>query len=69
VARDEARGAKVEVLCHDEPIEAIAERAAECDLMILGLEKRGRRGRVVGQFVLDLARKTDRPLILIGHRA
>ncbi len=47
---------------------AVADRAREHDLLILGLQKQGRRKRRFGKVSLDIARQSPVPLILIGER-
>jgi nucleotide-binding universal stress UspA family protein len=47
----------------------IAARAAGSDLLILGLQRLGRRRRVFGEQVLEIARRTTCPLLMISRRS
>jgi amino acid transporter/nucleotide-binding universal stress UspA family protein len=69
LAHDEVgeRGA-VEVIQSDDAISAVAERAADCDLMILGIQRLGRRNKLFGGFTRQLAARTSCPLIAISRR-
>ncbi len=67
-ARDLRVGGPIEtkVMAHDHAIQAIADEAANHDLLILGTERKG-RSRAFGSFALSVARKTDTALLLISH--
>ncbi|MEO8495712.1 MAG: universal stress protein, partial [Planctomycetota bacterium] len=56
--------ANIRVIQDDSAIECIATAANDNDLVILGL-RRSRRVKVLGDFVLDLARQTEVPLLII----
>lgn len=56
--------ANVRLIQDDDAIECLANAAAENDLVILGV-RRSRREKVLGEFVLALARQTDAPLLII----
>lgn len=52
----------------DDPIEAVARRAGASDLAVLGMQRSGPGQRAIGSFAIELARRTDIPLILISRR-
>ena len=54
----------VRLIQDDDAVECLANAATSNDLLILGL-RRSRREKVLGEFVLDLARRTDTPLLII----
>jgi len=69
LARDEAAGPyRVEVEATDHPREAIIRRASEADLVIMGMQRRERGQRPLGELALAIAQETDVPLILISRR-
>ncbi|WP_423928815.1 amino acid permease [Candidatus Palauibacter sp.] len=70
LARDEAAGPyRVELEFTDDPVACIARRAEANDLVVMGMENRGRERPSIGPFALEVARKTTVPLILLGRRA
>ncbi|WP_419941280.1 amino acid permease [Candidatus Palauibacter sp.] len=70
LARDEAAGPyRVELELTDDPVDCIAHRAEANDLVVMGMENRGREKPLLGPFALEVARKTTVPLILLGRRA
>jgi len=70
LARDEARSAGVAVVArNDNYVEEIVWRAAQCDLMILGLSHADRRKRVFGERVLEIAEATQCPLLMISQHS
>jgi amino acid transporter len=69
LARDEAAGPYVvEVEMTDEPVDAIMARASEADLVVLGMQRRDRGQRPLGDLALAIAQQTDVPLVLISRR-
>ncbi len=69
LARDEATGPyEVAVEDTDRPREAIIERTADADLVVMGLPRRGRDWRGLGELARAVAHETDVPLVLIGRR-
>jgi len=69
LARDEARGSGTAVvLQRDDLVAEVVQRAADCDLMILGLRRSGRGRNVFGGPMLDIARATTCPLLMISQR-
>ena len=69
LARDEARGPyDVVVERTGHPAEMIIDASTEADLVVLGMEREGRRRRVIGDLPLSIARRTETPLLLIGRR-
>ncbi|MGD8872727.1 MAG: amino acid permease, partial [Gemmatimonadota bacterium] len=70
LAKDEARNSGVsEVVQRANLTEEIVARAAQCDLMILGLDRSDRRRRVFGERAAGIAEATECPLLMIGQRA
>ncbi|MDX1394950.1 MAG: amino acid permease [Gemmatimonadota bacterium] len=68
LARDEAGGAyEVVVDSTERPADAIVRRAEEADLVILGMQRMGRR-RALGRLTTAIATESDVPLLLIGRR-
>jgi APA family basic amino acid/polyamine antiporter len=69
LADDEAPGFSAAfVTRRDDMIAEIVERAAESDLLILGLQRLGRRQKVFGKLVLEIAQRTTCPLLMISRR-
>ncbi len=69
LANDEARGSGTAVVArNDDVVREIVERSADCDLLILGLQRLGRRQRVFGKVMVEIARGTDCPLLMISYR-
>ena len=70
LARDEAPGVNTaSVTLRDDMVTEIVERSAESDLLILGLQRLGRRRKVFGKTVLEIAQKTTCPLLMISRRS
>jgi amino acid transporter/nucleotide-binding universal stress UspA family protein len=68
LARDEAPGVNTaSVTLRDDVIGEVVKRAAESDLLILGLQRLGRRRKVFGQTALEIAQKTTCPLLMISR--
>ena len=69
LARDEAAGPhEVAIEYTDEPVAPVARLGQESDLVVMGMERRGRGEPAIGDFALEVARRTDVPLILLGRR-
>ncbi len=69
IARDHGPGeAAVEVMAHADPVEAIVNRAAEHDLVILGVQRIRRSHKLMGPLVLQVARRSGTPMIVISGR-
>ena len=69
LARDEAAGPyEVEVEITDDAQSAIIPRAAEADLVIMGMQRRERGSRPLGVLAMAIAQRTDVPLVLISRR-
>ncbi|MBT8479075.1 MAG: amino acid permease [Gemmatimonadetes bacterium] len=69
LARDEAAGpyeVALEVTGH--AVEAIIAKAADADLVVMGMERRSRGQRPLGDLALAIAQQTDVPLVLISRR-
>lgn len=63
-----AKVAETEVLPVDNMADALVAQAAAADLVILGLRKEGRHGRLLGDLSLRIAQETDTALLLINQR-
>jgi nucleotide-binding universal stress UspA family protein len=69
LARDEAAGPyEVDIEVTDEAVEAIIRRASGADLVVLGLQRRERGRRSLGELARVIAQRTDVPLVLISRR-
>lgn len=69
LANDEAPGSGTVVVARsDDLVAEVVGRSADCDLLILGLQRRGRRQRVFGEVVSQIARSTNCPLLMMSHR-
>lgn len=69
LAEDEhAAGARIVVARSNQPVDEILYHAAETDLMILGLQRHGRRQKLFGETVLHIARNTGCGLILVNRK-
>lgn len=67
--RDEARGAyQVEVVRSDDVVSAVVDQAGRCDLLILGAQRLARGRKSFGRITLQIAHRTDRPVILISRQ-
>ena len=60
--------AETEVILSDDAISAIAERADQCDLLILGIKRIGRRKKLFGEFIRNVAGRTSCPIIVMSRR-
>ena len=68
LAADEgAATSDVELVRGGNLVDRLVERASSCDLLVLGLPRRDRRGTVLSETTLRLARETSSPLILISR--
>jgi hypothetical protein len=65
---EQAAGARALVIRSNRPAEEIIRLAAETDLLILGLQRKGRRRKVFGDTVLEIARSTSCGLILVNRK-
>jgi hypothetical protein len=52
-----------------DPAAEISRRAADYDLMILGLQQLQGRRRAISEFTLRIARETNVALLILGHKA
>ena len=69
LVRDESPvAAEVLVVRADDPQDEIARRAAESDLVVLGLQRKGRSRKRFGELSLRLARETSTPLLFVSRR-
>ncbi len=59
---------QVIVVRSDDPITTIVNRAADFDLMILGVRRLGRRRKLFGDFTRAIAASTTCPLIVLSRR-
>lgn len=70
IAADEAPGrARIEIVRSASFPDTLEARAAETDLLILGMLRSKRRERGFGALALELARRTDCGAVFIGHGA
>ena len=70
LASDEApRVSEAVVALRDDVVAEVGERAADSDLVILGLQRVGRRRQVFGERVLDIAQNIPGPLLMISQRS
>ncbi len=66
LANDEVPGVPmVQIALSNDVVAEITKRAAESDLVILGLQRLARRRKKFGMLALQIARKTSCPLIMI----
>jgi len=66
---DEVPGTfRVEVVTREAPVDEIVCRALDNDLVVLGLQRLGRRRKVVGKVSARIARETGGALIIISRR-
>ena len=69
LAADEVREpCNVVVLQSDDPSQSIIESAAEFDLVIVGAQRLGRREKLFGNFIRQLASQTSCPMIVMSRR-
>lgn len=69
LAADEVRErCNVEVIQSDDALLTVAQRADESDLVILGVQRLGRRKKLFGNFTRQLAQRTSCPLIVMSRR-
>ena len=69
LAHDNMReGSETEVLRSDDAVAAIAERANECGLIILGVQRIGRNKKLFGDFTRKIATMTACPIIVMSRR-
>jgi len=69
IALDEVPGpAATEVVKSHDVTAEITRRAMESDLVILGLQRPGRRRKLFGDLTLQIARSTNSGIIMIGSR-
>jgi len=69
LAREEASGPyQIEIDLIDDPFHGIVDKASVSDLIVMGMESRLRHRPSIGPFVLEVARKTSVPIILLGCR-
>lgn len=60
--------AHAELAIGDDVVTAVARRARDTDLLILGFHRSGRRRAVFSTLMLKIARATECPLLMISHR-
>ena len=69
LADDEVRQpCRVEGLLSDDALATVADRARECDLLILGVQRFGRRKKLFGKFTRRIAQRTSCPIIVMSRR-
>jgi len=60
--------ARAEVVCHDDAVAAVAGRAADADLLVLGVQRLGRTQKLFGDFTRRIAPRTTCALMVISRR-
>lgn len=60
--------AHAELAVSDDVVGQVARRARDADLLVLGFHRRGRRRAIFSTLLLDIARATTCPLVMISHR-
>ncbi len=69
LAHDEAPGAGTVVVArNDDVVAEVVARATQADLLILGLQRAGRRRRGFGKVMAAIAASTECPLLMISDR-
>ncbi len=69
LAEDEGRKShRVEVLQSDDALGAVAQRADESDLLILGVQRLDRHKKLFGGFTRQIAQRTSCPIIVMSSR-
>ncbi|MGI9516332.1 MAG: amino acid permease [Pirellulaceae bacterium] len=69
LADDQMRAqAEVQVLLHEDPAQALVDKACDYHLIVLGTQRLGRRGRVLGKFTRQVAANTECPMIVMSSR-
>jgi len=53
----------------DDMVAEVVERSAGSDLVILGLQRIGRRRKVFGEQMLEIAQAVKCPILMINHRS
>jgi len=59
---------EVEVVQDDDPLSFVAERAEQSDLLVLGVQRLGRRNKLFGDFARAIAPRTSCPLMVLSRR-
>ncbi len=57
-----------EVILSDDPVSAISDRAQASDLMILGIQRIGRKQKLFGSFTHEIAQRSVCPIIVMSRR-
>jgi amino acid transporter/nucleotide-binding universal stress UspA family protein len=69
LANDEAPNAnRVVVTTGDDVVAEVVDRARDCDLLVLGLQRAGGGQPMFGEVMMRMARSTDCPLLMISYR-
>ena len=69
LAEIELRGSgEIEVVLSGDPAAAIAQRANDFELVVMGTQRMGRRKKIFGDVIPQIARQTDCPLVVISRR-
>ena len=69
LANDEAPSSGTAVVTlNDDAVAEVARRSADCDLLVLGLRRGARQKRAFGEVMVEIARSTTCPLLMISHR-
>lgn len=65
---ENAASCEIRVVRDDHVADAVAREASDCDLVILGIQRHGRRRKIFGQVTLDIGRKTSCALLMLSGR-
>ncbi len=69
LAEDEVRKpCQIKVVTSDDALQTVAEYADQADLLILGVQRHGRRKKLFGGFTRQLAQRTNCPMIVMSRR-
>jgi amino acid transporter len=67
IADDEVSGtSNVEVIRADDLVAAVTDRAADSDLVILGVQRLNRRTKLFGEFIRQVSAQTTRPMVVMS---
>ena len=61
------RNCHTEIVQSDDPLDVICSRANESDLLMLGVQRHGRRKKLFGDFTREISRRTTCPLIIMSR--
>jgi APA family basic amino acid/polyamine antiporter len=70
IRADDEMGGRAQVVVErsSDPAGEVIRRAADCDLVVLGLQQLQARRRMMGDFIVRIARETGCALVILGHK-